>query len=89
MILLVSLFFLIAVGLCLYPFLSNYIFEHQTDSLVHTVEQDVEQVENTEKETAFAEAKKYNEVITSGVVKLQDHLPCLSLRLQLRIIVRC
>lgn len=71
-ILLVSLFFLIAVGLCLYPFLSNYIVEHQTDSLVHTVEQDVEQVDNTEKETAFAEAKKYNEVITSGVVKLQD-----------------
>lgn len=71
-VLLISLLFLLAVGLCMYPFLSNYIFEHQTESLVHTVEQNVGQVENAEKEAAFAEAKKYNEVVASGFVKLKD-----------------
>lgn len=71
-ILIVSILFLVAVGFCSYPFISNYVFEHQTDSLVHTVEQETKAVDNSETEQMFADARKYNEVVSSGFVKLED-----------------
>lgn len=71
-ILIVIVLFLVAVGLCSYPFISNYVFEHQTDSLVHTVEQETNAVDDSETEQMFADAREYNEVVSSGFVKLED-----------------
>lgn len=70
--LLVLLLFLTAAVLMLYPFLANYLFENRTDSLVHTVEATAEQISDGEKMKEMELAKRYNDMISSGHIKLQD-----------------
>lgn len=70
--LLVLLLFMLSAVLLLYPFIANYIFEHRTDSLVHTVEQTAEEIDNTKRQKQFALARAYNEQIASGHIQLKD-----------------
>lgn len=61
-----------AVLLMGYPYVANFIFEHQTESLVTSVEKVEEQVDDTEKEEIRKIVKRYNEEIFNGGVKLCD-----------------
>lgn len=70
--LLVLLLFLIAAVLMLYPFLANYVFEHRTDSLVHTVEATAQEIDDGQKQEELELARRYNDMIASGHIKLQD-----------------
>lgn len=55
-----------------YPFLSNYVFEHRTDSLVHVVERSIDKVEDAEKEKMRQAAQIYNKAIFTGHIHLKD-----------------
>lgn len=55
-----------------YPYLANYIFEHQTKSLVNAVEKVEEKIDDEEKEEIRKAVKYYNEEIFSAGVKLCD-----------------
>lgn len=68
----VSLLFVLAAALMGYPFLSNYVFECRTDSLVHAVEQSIDKAEDEEKKEMRQAAQVYNEMIFTGQVQLKD-----------------
>lgn len=61
-----------AVLLMGYPYLANYVFEHETDSLVNSVEKVEERVDDTEKEEIKKSVTQYNEKLFSNGVKLCD-----------------
>lgn len=69
---LVTLLLLLAIGLLLYPFLSNYMFENRADSIVSTVEQSAENMLSEEQQKAVKAAEEYNRIIASGHVTLTD-----------------
>lgn len=70
--LLVLLLFLVSFVLILYPFIANYVFEHRTDSLVQSVEEIAEEIDDSERQSQLDQARQYNEVIASGHVQLKD-----------------
>lgn len=70
--LLVFLLLILAVGLISYPFIANYIFENRADSIVSSVEEVADSIEDSEQEEAIQAAKEYNQVIASGRVQLTD-----------------
>lgn len=70
--LLVLLLFLVSLALLLYPFLANYVFEHRTDSLVHSVEETAEEIDDSMRQSQLDLARQYNEVIASGHIQLKD-----------------
>lgn len=61
-----------ALGLVSYPFISNYVFENRTDSIVETIEQSAEEITDVEKQAAIEDAEKYNDIISNGHVELKD-----------------
>ena len=71
-ILLVLLLFGVALALMLYPYVANYLFEHRTESVVNTVEQMIQDVDDEEWEAEIEAARQYNEVLASGHVQLTD-----------------
>lgn len=71
-IILVFLLFLVSSALILYPFIANYVFEHRADSLVHTVEETVEEIDDSMRKSQLEQARNYNEMIASGNIQLQD-----------------
>lgn len=66
----VLLLFFSAVLLMGYPYLANYVFEHETASLVNSVEKIEEMTDDTEKEERKKSVKQYNEKLFSNGVKL-------------------
>ena len=68
----VLVLFFSAVLLMGYPYLANYVFEHETDSLVNSVEKVEERVDDTEKEEIKKSVTQYNEKLFSNGVKLCD-----------------
>ena len=52
-----------------YPYLANYVFEHETTSLVNSVEKIEEMTDDTEKEETKKSVKQYNEKLFSNGVK--------------------
>lgn len=70
--LLVLLLFLVSSVLILYPFIANYVFEHRTDSLVHSVEETAEKIDDSQRQTQLDLARQYNEIIASGHIQLKD-----------------
>lgn len=70
--LLVLLLFLVSSALILYPFIANYVFEHRTDSLVHSVEETAEKIDDSERQLQLELARQYNEVIAGGHIQLKD-----------------
>ncbi len=71
-IVLVLLLFLSAFALMIYPFVANYVFENRTDSLVQTVEESAEQIDDGKRAEELELARRYNEMIASGHIQLQD-----------------
>lgn len=63
--------FLLALGMTLYPLISNkYIESHQSE--IHsTYEEEMQQVEDTKIKKARESAKKYNEQLTNGVMEYE------------------
>lgn len=70
--LLVLLLFLVSLALILYPFIANYVFEHRTDSLVHSVEEMAEEINDSNRQSQLEQARQYNEIIASGHIQLKD-----------------
>ena len=70
--LLVFLLLLLAIGLIVYPFIANYVFENRSDSIVELAQESMEAIEDTEKEEELEAAREYNQVIASGRVELTD-----------------
>lgn len=71
-ILLVLLLFMVSAVLLLYPFIANYVFEHRTDSLVHSVEETAEEIDDSKRQSQIELARQYNETIASGHIQLTD-----------------
>lgn len=69
---LVFLLFGIAIALMMYPFISNYLFEHKTDSTVEAIQQAAQEIDDSEQKTAIEEARKYNQTLANGHVTLTD-----------------
>lgn len=70
----ILVFFLLCASLVLilYPFISNYIFEHRADGIIETVEQTAANADKNEFTAEIEKAKKYNENLVSGHVQLKD-----------------
>ena len=71
-VLLVLLLFGGALILMMYPFVANYLFEHKTDSVVDSIEQSAQDIDDSEQKAAIEAAKKYNQTIANGHVQLKD-----------------
>lgn len=70
--LLVFLLFGIALMLMMYPFIANYLFEHKTDSVVDSVQQTAEKLDDSEQKAEIEKAMRYNESLANGYVVLTD-----------------
>lgn len=70
--LLVFLLFGIALMLMMYPFIANYLFEHKTDSVVDSVQQTAEKLDDSEHKAEIEKAMRYNESLANGHVVLTD-----------------
>lgn len=70
--LLVFLLFGIALMLMMYPFIANYLFEHKTDSVVDSVQQTAEKLDDSEQKAEIEKAMRYNESLENGHVVLTD-----------------
>lgn len=68
---LVLLLLSIALGLMVYPFLSNYIFENRADSIVNAIKRFGQEEDNAEWKAAIERAQIYNHVIASGHVQIK------------------
>lgn len=69
---LVFLIFLVSTALILYPFIANYVFEHRTDSIVQAVEVEAGEIKDSIRQSELERAYRYNEMIASGHIRLQD-----------------
>lgn len=69
---LVFLLFGIAIALMMYPFISNYLFEHKTDSTVEAIQQAAQEIDDSEQKAAIEEARTYNQTLANGHVTLID-----------------
>lgn len=70
--LMVFLLFGIAIALTMYPFISNWLFENQTDSVANAVEQAAQEMDNSDLQAQLEAARNYNETLASGHVVLTD-----------------
>lgn len=68
----VFLILCISLGLILYPFISNYLFENRADGIIDTVEQTAESADKNEYKEAIEAAEKYNKTLATGHVQLKD-----------------
>lgn len=71
-IIMVFLFTCISLGLITYPFVSNYVFEHQAAGIVEAIEEQVDDSDPDGFKDELDAATKYNETLASGNVKLHD-----------------
>lgn len=70
--LMVFLLFGLAVALTMYPYISNWLFEHQNESLSQAVEQTAQELDTSEQEAQLAAAREYNEILAGGHITLTD-----------------
>lgn len=56
----------------MYPFLSNFLFDHRSDSLIATYDTEVEAADTAETERMLDEAREYNARLTESAVELTD-----------------
>lgn len=62
----------ISLGLILYPYIANFVYEHQKDGIVETVEEKVQTGDKEKYEQTIENAKKYNEDLVNGAIQLKD-----------------
>ena len=65
---------LLALSICLlvYPFISNFIFEHRADSLIESVDESTGAINDNVKTSYLQDAEEYNRFIAEGNVVLTD-----------------
>lgn len=69
----VAVLLVISVCLFAYPFVSNYMFEHGADDKISTMSKDMAKKSHAEDYAEeIQKARKYNEIIANGHVKLTD-----------------
>lgn len=71
-ILLAAVAFLLALGMTLYPLISNYVNQKYASEIYFSYEEAVEQTDNSLLEAAKEAAVRYNEAITPGAMEFQD-----------------
>ena len=62
----------ISLGLILYPYVSNYLFENRADGIVETVEKKTNEADENEYKDELEAARKYNQTLATGKIKLKD-----------------
>lgn len=63
---------LVSVGLITYPYISNYVYEHQASSIIETVEKTEENADSDAYKEELEKATSYNEYLNTANVKLTD-----------------
>lgn len=63
---------LIGMGMAFYPWISNWMFNHRTESMVEAYTASVEDDPSIDVEAILAEAQSYNQALLSGSVVLTD-----------------
>lgn len=63
---------LLGTGLLGYPWISQYLFDNRTDSIIHTYEAVSEETDAEEKSAMLALAQQYNSQLTQAQVTLTD-----------------
>lgn len=62
----------ISMGLILYPFVSNYLFENRADGIIDTVEKTADDADEEKYKEEIEAAQKYNAELATGHVVLKD-----------------
>lgn len=62
----------ISMGLILYPFVSNYLFENRADGIIDTVEKTADDADENQYKEDIEAAQKYNAELATGHVVLKD-----------------
>lgn len=62
----------ISMGLILYPFVSNYLFENRADGIIDTVEKTADNADEEQYKEEIEAAQKYNAKLATGHVVLKD-----------------
>ena len=62
----------ISMGLILYPFVSNYLFENRADGIIDTVEKTADDADENQYKEEIEAAQKYNAELATGHVVLKD-----------------
>lgn len=71
--LLVVILLLTALGLVLYPFISNYIYENRADGIIETIEKAAEsETGSSGYDDDIVAARQYNESLLDGHMQLKD-----------------
>lgn len=70
--LLVFVILCISMGLILYPFISNYLFENRADGIIDTVEKTADDADEEQYKEEIEAAQKYNAELATGHVVLKD-----------------
>lgn len=70
--LLVFVILCISMGLILYPFISNYLFENRADGIIDTVEKTADDADEEQYKEEIDAAQKYNAELATGHVVLKD-----------------
>lgn len=66
------IFILVGFGLLAYPWISEYLFENRTDSVINTYEVAANDTDNQEKQIMLEEAGRYNKQLSQAQVTLTD-----------------
>lgn len=63
---------LASLTMMLYPFISNYLFEHRADSLISSYEKQTEELDTSATDAIREDAAAYNEALMNNHVQLTD-----------------
>lgn len=66
------LIILIGIGILCYPFIAQYLYQHQKDTEIKTYDAKVEQMDEDQIKKYFEEARKYNIYLSTHVFTLTD-----------------
>jgi sortase A len=67
-----ALTIVISLAALCYPFVSNYVFEHRTDSLISTYEEETAEIDTSELDELWGKADEYNNTLVTGHIQLTD-----------------
>lgn len=60
------------MALIVYPFVSNYLYEHRQEEVIYSYQEDVEATDSEELSVARSDAEQYNDLLNKGSVKITD-----------------
>ena len=67
-------FLFVLMGLCLlfYPWISDYVNQHQADAIIDAYSDEIDKADENVKEALINEAREYNKTLLDGQVKLTE-----------------